>query len=70
MITAWLQNNIGTVAIALCVAALFCIAVVKMIKDKKSGKNTCGGCCGSCPSAGICHGEKKKEGEFGDKDGT
>ena len=59
----WLQNNLGTIIVALIVAVLFAAVIVKMIKDKKAGKSTCGGSCESCGMSGACHGNQKKGGK-------
>ncbi len=51
----------GTVIVAVIVAALVGLVVYKMIKDKKAGKGSCscGGGCGSCPNACHCHPQHK-----------
>ena len=57
----WLQNNIGTIAVcAFLVAALGAIAV-KMIKDRKQGRSSCGCGCSGCAMQGKCHGTNKTE---------
>lgn len=44
----WLAENIGTVAVCLLLAAVVALIIVRMVKDKKRGKMTCGGNCASC----------------------
>ena len=53
----FLKENLSTIIIGLIVLGVVIGIVVKMIKDKKNGKNSCNcGCgCENCPSAGICH---------------
>ena len=51
----WLINNIGTVVVALCLAAVVFLIVFKLIKDKKRGKTSCGCGCEHCAMAGKCH---------------
>lgn len=47
----WIKNNPSTIVIAaLLIAALVAIAI-KLRKDKKQGKSTCGGNCQAC---GMC----------------
>ena len=47
----WIKNNPSTIVIAaLLVVALVAIAI-KLRKDKKQGKSTCGGNCQAC---GMC----------------
>ena len=51
----WLTANGATVLVALLVAVLAGAAVYVLRRDKKRGKSSCGGCCGSCAMAGKCH---------------
>jgi len=34
------------------------MVIVKMIRDKKKGKSSCGGSCAGCPSNCACHHKK------------
>lgn len=55
---AFISENIGTIIIsAVLLAAVVCI-IVKMRRDKKEGKSSCGCNCTNCPSAGMCHSDK------------
>ncbi len=42
----------GTLVVAGVLVVLVALIIAHMIKDKKNGKHTCGGDCGSC---GGCH---------------
>lgn len=57
---AWLQNNLGTLVVALIVFGLFAVAAVKVIKDKKQGKCSCGNSCSHCAMQGQCHSNKEQ----------
>ncbi|MGN0721535.1 MAG: FeoB-associated Cys-rich membrane protein [Anaerovoracaceae bacterium] len=52
----WISNNIGTIVIGAVVAAALAAAILRMIKNKKEGKSSCG--CGSsctgCAMSGSC----------------
>lgn len=48
-------NNLSTIFVGGLVVALILGVVIKMIKDKKKGKSSCGCHCANCPSAGMCH---------------
>lgn len=48
-------QNIGTIIVLLIVAAVVVAIVVKLVKDKRMGKSTCGGKCGCCPNSALCH---------------
>lgn len=52
---AFLTENIGTIIVLAVLAVIVCAIVIKMIKDKKNGKNSCGCGCENCPSSGMCH---------------
>ena len=43
----WIMSNIATIIICLVVIAVIALAVFVLIRDKKQGKSTCGGNCGS-----------------------
>lgn len=58
----WFISNWGNIMVLSIVAALVVLAAGSMLKDKKAGKCTCGGSCGSCGGscagcamAGKCH---------------
>ncbi len=55
---AFLQNNIGTVLVGIILAAVIAVIVIKMLKDRKKGKSSCGCGCENCPSANMCHKSK------------
>lgn len=44
----FISKNIGTIIVLLIVTAVVAAVVAKMVKDKKSGKNVCGGDCSKC----------------------
>lgn len=56
---AWLSANIGTILIGLVVLAIVIGIVASLRRDKKQGKLSCGGNCGSCSHCsghcGGCH---------------
>ena len=49
----FLQNNWGSFAVGAVVLAVIVLIVMKLVRDKKAGRYTCGGNCGSC---GACSG--------------
>jgi len=48
-------SNIGNIVVALVLILLVCAVVRHMVKDKKSGKSSCGGGCKGCANAPYCH---------------
>ncbi len=49
----FLQNNWGSLVVGAVVLAVVVLIVIKLVRDKKAGRYTCGGNCGSC---GACKG--------------
>lgn len=50
----FLQNNWGSLLVGAIVLSVVVLIIVKLVRDKKAGKYTCGGNCGSC---GACSGK-------------
>ena len=50
---AWLADNLGTIIVSVILIAVVSVIIVKMIKDKKQGKGSCG--CEHCAMHGKCH---------------
>ena len=57
----WIKENLPTIFVSVVVAALIILAVVKLARDRKKGKSSCGGCCCGCSMAEFCPGEEKKD---------
>ncbi len=51
----WLADNAGTIIVTLALIALVTVIIVRLYRDKKKGKTSCGGNCGCCPMGGSCH---------------
>ena len=51
----WIGENLGTILICLALVGLITLILVRLRKDKKEGKCSCGGQCACCPMAGTCH---------------
>ena len=56
---AFLSANIGNIIVILILIAVLALAIRSIIKDKKSGKGTCGCGCANCAMHGKCHAAKK-----------
>jgi Na+/citrate or Na+/malate symporter len=50
----FIAQNLATIIIGAVVFAILAAVVVKMIRDKKSHKSSCGCGCKDCPSSSIC----------------
>ena len=51
----WIGENAGTIVVCIALIALVTGIVIRMRKDKKQGKSSCGGNCNCCPMGGACH---------------
>ncbi|MBO4876657.1 MAG: FeoB-associated Cys-rich membrane protein [Ruminococcus sp.] len=51
----WLTENLGTIIVSLALIAVVTLITVRLIKDKKQGKTSCGCGCEHCAMHGKCH---------------
>ena len=51
----WIGENAGTILVSIALAALLARIIIRLHRDKKQGKSSCGGNCGCCPMSGSCH---------------
>ena len=51
----WLAGNIGTILVGLLVAGIVVFDIVKIARDRKKGKTSCGCGCANCAMKGACH---------------
>ena len=56
----WIGENAGTIVVTAAVIALAAGVIIRMRKDRKQGKSSCGANCGCCPMNGACHKAAKK----------
>ena len=56
-------NNWGTLLAGVIVLAVVILVIVKLIRDKKKGKNSCGCDCGHCTVSAGCHHQAAKHQE-------
>ncbi len=52
---AWLAENMATLIIAAVLIAAVISILVKMAKDRRQGKSSCGCGCSSCAMKDSCH---------------
>ena len=51
----------GTIIVGLILVLIVALIIRSMVKDKKSGKSSCGGncgACGACPHGSLCDNSK------------
>ena len=58
MMLDWLKSNIGTIVVSLALGSVIALVIVRMVKDKKKGRMSCGCGCTHCAMAGVCHRNK------------
>jgi cytochrome c553 len=51
----FILNNLATIIISVLLLGMVVAIILVMRKDKKSGKNTCGGNCSACHMCSACH---------------
>ncbi|MBR2591199.1 MAG: FeoB-associated Cys-rich membrane protein [Clostridia bacterium] len=61
---SFIQNYLGTIIVAAILAAAIIFVIVRLIKNKKAGKSSCG--CEGCPQQPYCH-RKDGCGRYGHK---
>ena len=49
---AWLAANLINIVLILVIAAAVALILRGMLRDRKSGKSSCGGSCASCGACG------------------
>ncbi|MBQ8825401.1 MAG: FeoB-associated Cys-rich membrane protein [Ruminococcus sp.] len=54
----WISQNLATIIISVIVIAVVATIIIKMMRDKKNGKTSCGCGCDNCPSSSMCHKSK------------
>ena len=50
----WLAANISTLVIGLVLAAIVAAIVLKLVRDKKAGRSSCGCGCSACAMSEHC----------------
>lgn len=51
----FIADNLATIIIGLILFVIIAAIVIKLIKDRRNGKSSCGCGCENCPSSGMCH---------------
>ncbi|MBQ1685605.1 MAG: FeoB-associated Cys-rich membrane protein [Clostridia bacterium] len=57
----WLIENWTTLLVIAAIATLVALIIVKMVRDRRAGKSSCGCGCASCPMSGSCHKAEEKK---------
>lgn len=55
---SWIIENWGTVVVGLLLAAALAAIIVNLVKNRRSGKSSCGCGCADCPMSAGCHQKK------------
>ena len=58
---AFLEANAATFLVGLALLVVVALIIRVMVRDRRSGKSSCGGNCGGCPSCSVCHGNHAKK---------
>ena len=55
----WLTANLSTIIVSAILLAIVILISTYLIRQKKAGKNSCGGNCAHCAMHGQCHEHQK-----------
>ncbi len=58
---AWITENFATLIVATILFAVCTLIIIKLWRDRKKGKNSCGCGCAGCAMSGICHPQNKNK---------
>jgi len=53
---AWIIANAVNIIVCAVLALLVLAVIIRIVRNKKAGRTSCGCDCGSCPMSGHCHG--------------
>jgi len=56
---AWFQENTASILVGLVLLALVLGIVLRMLKDRRTGKSGCGCGCEGCANHAFCHPPKQ-----------
>lgn len=51
----FIVDNLATILISAVIFGLFIGIIVKLVRDRRKGKSSCGCDCGHCSLSGSCH---------------
>ena len=57
----WITENLATILISALLIAICTVIILKLRRDKKKGKTSCGCACSGCAMSGMCHAQTKKD---------
>lgn len=55
----WIVQNLANIVICLVLILAVSLAVVKLVRDKRAGRSSCGCGCSACSANGACSGRKQ-----------
>ena len=55
----WLSANIGNIVVSAILIVIVALSIRSVIKNRRSGKSSCGCGCSHCAMKGRCHPSKK-----------
>lgn len=59
LFTNWIVNNLASIIVSILILFGVFWAIKVTMDNRKAGKHSCGGNCGSCGMSGICHLENR-----------
>ena len=62
---AWFADNLGTILLSAVLIVIVALIIRKQIRDRLSGRTSCGCGCENCASRGLCHPESNAKKDTG-----
>ncbi len=53
-----ISEILGTAIVLLVLVLISALIIIKLVRDKKAGKSSCGCGCAACPMSSACHAQK------------
>ncbi|MGN0441598.1 MAG: FeoB-associated Cys-rich membrane protein [Acutalibacteraceae bacterium] len=55
---AWICENTATIIITAVLLSVVIAIIIRLVKNKKKGRPSCGCGCSGCPMSSLCHSKK------------
>ena len=57
----FIVNNLATIVVSILLLGAVAGIIVRLVKNKRQGKTSCGCGCSNCAMSGICHNDEDKK---------
>lgn len=60
----WIMENMATIIISAVMLIVVMAIIVRMVRNKKKGRSSCGCGCAGCAMNGSCHPQKQEGSQY------